>query len=63
MELAKAPVDEDEVGEGLLFLLEVPVSAFDCFPHARKIVIPPFSPDNEFAVIGFFHPSVFPHDH
>src|ERR1700730_18009080 len=63
MELAEASVDQNEAGEGLFFLLETAVAAFDDFLHARKIVIAPFPANNKFAIPGFVHSPVFPHDH
>jgi len=63
VELAEAPVDQDQVGEGFLFFLEAAITALNDFLHAREIVISPFATNDELAIAGFFHPPVFPHNH
>src|SRR5882672_3319130 len=63
VELAEAPIDQDQVGEGFLFFLEAAITALNDFLHAREIVIAPFATNDELAIAGFFHPPIFPHNH
>ena len=63
VQLAESAVDQDQARERFLLFLQAPVAPLDGFLHAREIVVSPFAANDEFPVIGFFHPPVFPHHH
>ena len=63
MQLADAAVDQHQPRHGLTLLLQARVAARDHLAHAGEIVVADNRADDEFAVIGLLHASVFPHHH
>src|SRR5579883_778714 len=63
MELPESAIDQDQAGHFPVFGLDAAIAALNGFAHAGEIVVAPFAANDEFAVIGFAHAAVFPHDH
>src|SRR5215472_19375656 len=74
MQLPDAAIDENQTRHGFAFIAQAAIPAFDGLAHARKIIaeqplgfVAPlrhrFAANDEFAIVGFFHAAVFPHDH
>ena len=63
VQLAKAAVDEDERGHGLAVFLQSLVAAGYDLAHGGEVIDSDDGLDFEFAVGGFVHLAVFPHDH
>ena len=71
VQLPQPAVDENQAGKQLLFFLQTAIPANHCFIHAGEVVVLRartsfgsfIAPDDELAVLGFFHAAVFPNDH
>ena len=63
MELPDATIDQYQSGHFLLLANYTFVATCDHLAHRGEIVYTFYRSNNELAVVGFLHLSVFPHDH
>ncbi len=61
--MARAAIDDDEVGKGLLFVVEAPIAATDDFFHGAEVVVADEGFNFVAAVILPIRPAVFERDH
>ena len=63
MQLTQAAIDQHEAGHRFIFVAQAAIAPVDRLSHAGKIVVAPLAANNEFAIVGFLHPAIFPNYH